>query len=346
MNNMKHLITGKLQAFFLVLISIFLSFNSIDAQEKLIFDTDIGGDADDLGALAMLHNLADAGECEILAIMCVAADKYGVPAIDAVNHYYNRPDIPIGIIRDTVLQSIDWRYNRPIAEQLPYNLTSEEAPSAVQLYREILSQQEDNSIKIITVGYLTNIYNLMKSGPDNISSLSGKELIEKKVKEFTIMGGQYPEGKRYNIKNDPKAAAYVFENLDVPIVFTGWEVGRYIKTGLGIKQLDTLHPLYIGYDYYYKNAPWEVNATWLDEDEKGKMRSKASFDQTAVLYAVRGGVDKYWELVKGGYCKVDTTTGDNRWVESEKANQAYLRLLVPPGEVAEIIESIMLGRLE
>jgi inosine-uridine nucleoside N-ribohydrolase len=186
----------------------------------------------------------------------------------------------------------------------------------------------------------------MRSGPDDISSLSGKELIEKKVKEFTIMGGQYPEGKRYNIKSDPKAAAYVFENLDVPIVFTGWEVGRYIKTGLGIKHLDTLHPLYIGYDHYYKNAPWEVNATWLDDDEKGKMRSKPSFDQTAVLYAVRGGVGKYWELVEGGYCMVDTTTGDNRWVESEKANQAYLRLLVPPEEVAEVIENIMLGKFK
>ena len=338
----------KLQTCYLILISIlFLSFYAVHAQEKIIFDTDIGGDADDLGALAMLHNLMDAGECDILAIMCVAADKYAVPGVDAVNHFYNHPDIPVGIIRDSVLREVDWRYNRPIAEKLPHDLSAEEAPSAVQLYREILSKQADKSVKIVTVGYLTNIFNLMKSGPDEISPLSGKELISKKVKEFTVMAGQYPEGKRkYNIRKDSKAAAYVFENLTVPIVYTGWEVGIKVKTGIGIKQLDTLHPLYIGYDYYYKNAPWEVNATWLDDDEKGKMRSKASFDQTAVLYAVRGGVGKYWELVTGGYSKVDTTTGDNWWVESEKANQAYFRLLVPPGEVAEVIENIMLGKLE
>ena len=336
---------SNLQAFFLILISTFLSLN-IHAQQNIIFDTDIGGDADDLGALAMLHNLADAGECEILAIMCVAADKYAVPAIDAVNHYYNRPDIPIGI-RDTVLWEADWRYSRSIAEQLPHDLSSEEAPSAVHLYREILSQQEAKSVKIVTVGYLTNMYNLMRSGPDDISPLTGDELIATKVKEFTIMAGKFPEGeKKFNVRKDPKAAAYVFKNLNVPTVFAGYEVGIKVKTGIGIKQLDKSHPLHIGYDYYYKNAPWEVNATWLNEDEKGKMRSKASFDQTAVLYALRGGVGKYWELVKGGYCHVDSATGDNRWIETDKANQAYLRLIVPPNEIAKVIENIMLGKIE
>ena len=38
------------------------------AQTKIIFDTDITGDADDVLALAMLHALADRGECEIVAV--------------------------------------------------------------------------------------------------------------------------------------------------------------------------------------------------------------------------------------------------------------------------------------
>ena len=33
---------------------------------KVIFDTDMYTDFDDVGALAVLHSLADAGECEIL----------------------------------------------------------------------------------------------------------------------------------------------------------------------------------------------------------------------------------------------------------------------------------------
>ena len=38
---------------------------------KIIFDTDIGGDCDDAGALAMLHRLCDKGEAQLLAIRIV-----------------------------------------------------------------------------------------------------------------------------------------------------------------------------------------------------------------------------------------------------------------------------------
>ena len=35
---------------------------------KLMFDTDMGSDCDDAGALALLHELATLGECEILSV--------------------------------------------------------------------------------------------------------------------------------------------------------------------------------------------------------------------------------------------------------------------------------------
>lgn len=35
---------------------------------RIIFDTDIQGDADDVGSVALLHALADRGEAEILAM--------------------------------------------------------------------------------------------------------------------------------------------------------------------------------------------------------------------------------------------------------------------------------------
>jgi hypothetical protein len=37
------------------------------APVKVIFDTDTETDCDDAGAMAVLHSLADRGECEILA---------------------------------------------------------------------------------------------------------------------------------------------------------------------------------------------------------------------------------------------------------------------------------------
>ena len=35
---------------------------------RIIYDTDLGGDCDDAGTLAMLHRLCDLGEAELLAV--------------------------------------------------------------------------------------------------------------------------------------------------------------------------------------------------------------------------------------------------------------------------------------
>ena len=37
-------------------------------MNKIIFDTDIGGDCDDAGALAILHEAQNAGKAELLAV--------------------------------------------------------------------------------------------------------------------------------------------------------------------------------------------------------------------------------------------------------------------------------------
>ncbi len=63
---------------------------------SIIFDTDIGTDVDDAGALAILHILADQGKAEILATMSANQNRWCAPAIDVINTYYGRGDIPIG----------------------------------------------------------------------------------------------------------------------------------------------------------------------------------------------------------------------------------------------------------
>ena len=68
------------------------------AQVKVIFDTDFGGDADDLGALAMLHHFVDRQEADLLAVMCWSTEVNAVAGIDAVNHFYGHPSMPIGVL--------------------------------------------------------------------------------------------------------------------------------------------------------------------------------------------------------------------------------------------------------
>ena len=70
-----------------------------DAPARIIFDTDMAGDVDDVGALAILHAMADQGEAEILAVGISSRNEDVGPCVDAINTWYGRPDIPIGYQR-------------------------------------------------------------------------------------------------------------------------------------------------------------------------------------------------------------------------------------------------------
>lgn len=306
-------------------------------QTKLIFDTDLGGDVDDLGALAMLHHFVDNEECELLSIMCWSTEQYAVSAIDAVNRFYGHPDIPIGTRKgDTHHEA--WCYSKPICDQFPHELDHKKAEDATILYRKILAEAADQSVVIITVGPLKNIENLLDSKGDDISSWSGKKLIKKKVKEFVVMGGQFPSGENeWNFNGDMKGVTQsVIAQLKVPITFLGFELGQAIKTGEVFNEMDKDTPLYVGALHFSNNAPW------MEAQRTGNIIDNSTFDQTAVLYAVRGGVGTFWERVEGGRCVPDEK-GGNTWEKKKRSKHSYLRLTKDTEEMAVLMEALMLG---
>ncbi len=323
---------------FLLLLSgiLFLSLNS-QSQTRIIFDTDIGGDADDLGALAMLHHFIDKNECELAAVMCWSTEQYAVSAIDAVNRFYAHPDIPIGARKDTI-HYLESNYNKVIADKFPHKLNHQLVPDAVVLYRKILSESADESLVIVTVGPLKNIENLLESVADSISPLSGEELVEQKVREFVIMGGQFPEGKwEWNFAGGmPGVTQNVLSRLKVPITFSGFELGVAIKSGEAFNRIDPNTPLYVGFLYFSAHAPWKK------ANFKGAILDNSTFDQTAVLYAVRNGTGTYWDKVSGGICIPDEK-GGNTWKQAESSKQSYLKLTMDQDEIAKLMEDMMLG---
>lgn len=325
--------------FFLLLMvcSLWVSPMSY-SQVNIIFDTDFGGDADDLGALVMLHHFMDRKECEVLGIMSWSTEEYVIPAIDAVNRYCGHPHIPLGVRKDSTHIN-NANYSRPIAERFPHVQSFESVPDATGLYRQILAESEDQSLVIVTVGPLKNIQNLLESGADAYSPLNGIELVEEKVKEFVMMGGRFPEGPwEWNFSgNMPGVTRAVLDQLTVPTTFTGFELGVKIKTGEVFNQIDPNTPLYVGFAYFSEHAPWMKGAY------KGKILDNSTFDQTAVLYAVRGGVGSYWDRIEGGYCLADDQ-GGNTWIEKKESNHSYLKLRMDPEEMATLIESIMLDQ--
>ena len=71
------------------------------SRVRIIFDTDMAGDVDDVGALAMIHVLADREEIDLLACVVSSNNRHSAPCLDALNTWYGRPDLPIGVAQGT-----------------------------------------------------------------------------------------------------------------------------------------------------------------------------------------------------------------------------------------------------
>ena len=85
---------------------ILLGANSFAEEPRggvpLIFDTDIGNDVDDVLALGVIHALQSRGECELLAVTITKDHEAAASFTDAVNTFYGRGEIPVGVCRSGV----------------------------------------------------------------------------------------------------------------------------------------------------------------------------------------------------------------------------------------------------
>jgi len=318
-----------------LIIAVYGSILPVAAQAvKIIFDTDMESDVDDVGALALLHGLAYNGEAEILGTMVCSLNPWSVPTVDAVNTYFKRPDIPIGAVKTFGVYRKS-KYAKRISEEYPHDIGSgEDAPDAVTLYREILSSSPDTSVVIVTVGYLTNLSNLLKSFPDDISALSGSELVEKKVKHLVCMGGRYPysqdPGKWGNFKPDPHAVLDVAKHWPTLIRFTGGgDFANLIEAG---------RPLFA---FKAKSNP--VSRAYSIFLESWNREWHHSADLIAVYIAVRGYED-FFELNTKGYNHI-FEDGTLMWrLQPDNPRHQYIDNLkegIDPGAVAKIFDGLM-----
>ena len=297
----------------------------------IILDTDIAPDFDDAGAMAVLHALADKGEAKILAT--VSCNRYPgcAPLLEVINNYYQKPAIPIGAVKNEGANFGDKnKWNEVVVANFPHKLQSTgEAPDALEVYRSVLAKQPNNSVVIVTIGFLTNLKNLLQSGPDKFSKLDGKALIAKKVKRLVVMGGAFPQGKEFNIYTDVPSSKYTFEFWPTPVLFSGFEIGNKVLTGNRlIQQGSANNPIRQSYEFCLKT--FQGNNHPL-----GRM----SWDQTAVLAGVRGP-EPYWDIVTG-QIKINDD-GTNEWLTGGNKQHSYLIEKMPPEEVAVVIEDLMM----
>lgn len=321
----------------LVLVGVLLALTAgqVSGQSALktqpvpvIFDTDMGPDYDDVGAITLLHALADSGQARILAT--IASTKY--PKVTAVlsvlNTYFGRPNLPIGVPKGKAIMDKDSQHwSDTITARYPHAIRSNaDVPDAVALYRQLLAKQPDRSVTIISVGFLTNLANLLSSQPDQYSRLSGKELIVQKVKQLVSMAGKFPSGKEYNVYRDTPASKAVFADWPTPVLLSGFEIGEQIHSGLPLTQNARI-----------QNSPvkdvFAISLPKAKEDAGGRM----SWDQTAVLVGIKGYAPYY--SVKSGRLTMNPD-GSNGWDASGKGHQ-YLVAKMPVPQVEKIINNLM-----
>ena len=295
----------------------------------VIFDSDMGPDYDDVGALTLLHAFADSGYINILAT--VASTKYeGVAAVfNLLNTYFNRPGLLIGVPKGEALELKDnQHWTDSLLSKYPHKIKkNDEVLSAIEVYRKTLASQPDRSVTVITVGFLTNRADLLQSSPDKYSKLTGKELVKKKVKQLVCMAGSFPGGNEFNVRMDAASSKIVFENWGTPILFSGVEIGMKIKTGLPLVNERSI-----------KNNPvkdvFRICIPLSPQDSAGRM----SWNQTAVLIAVKGY--QPWWTIQTGKIKI-AEDGSNTWKNGGSLH-SYLIESQPPIIVQDLINNLMM----
>ena len=166
----------------------------------------------------------------------------------------------------------------------------------------------------------------MKSGPDKYSTLSGIELVKKKVKELYSMAGRFPSGKEFNVDRDPASSIYVFNHWPGTVYLSGFEIGEKIFTGIPLVN-STIEKSPVK-DVY------RISTRLSKEDHNGRK----SWDQTAVLIAV-DGIDKYYTVEEGRM--IVAQDGSNTWDTNKKGHFRIIEKL-PVNDVTRLINELMM----
>ena len=224
------------------------------APLRVIFDTDMGNDVDDPLALDMLYKAVDRGEITLLGILSSKDTEFSPRYIDMMNTWYGYPEIPVGRVRDGVVLKRD-DYARAVCESglFPRSRRDRDYGDPVTLYRRLL-----------------------ESRGDRYSPLDGIELVKRKVKSCSVMGGSFGDKPRaeYNIVNDIPNAKRLFALCPVPVAVVSLELGKTVNYPGASIETDFAwagkHPMVEGYKAYRK-MPYD-RPTW---------------DMMSVLYVLR-----------------------------------------------------------
>ena len=261
------------------------------APVKVIFESDLGNDTDDVIAMHLLHTYVETGKAELLAVNVNKKGLLPAEFADVVNTFYGRGDIPIGVIDGTSHEedAAD-DYCRRTLDSVKFERSIKDyskLPAAYKLSRKLLAAQPDTSVTFISVGFSTNLAALLDSPADEYSPLGGRDLVASKVKLLSVMACNFAQPwSEFNVAQDIASARKVFEEWPTDIVFSPWELGDQVRfKGANIDFFEWYlryptvekysNPVAIAYRKYlpmpYDRQMWDPTATIYGVEGEGEL---------------------------------------------------------------------------
>ena len=307
---------------------------------NIIMDSDMAHSPDDVGDHAMLWALAARGEVNVLALILSSTNDYSASCAHAIASYYGHPNVLIGANKGSIPGTYaagDSAYTQQVTNQFGTAGDSRaNYPDAATVYRQALANAPDHSVYIVNGGYYRPMYDLLQSGPDAISPLTGLQLVAQKVRRAVFSAGRFPDSgssPEGNLANDPDSASYVVANWPTEIVWLGYDEGWNVITGPAANADPATNPVKLAYNLYCQNGTWCAN-------------NFPAWTQIALLYAVRGGLGT--NFIVGGqngstvvWGSTTATPGRSIWSQTPDWHHAYLQKAILATDMAAILNPLV-----
>lgn len=192
-------------------------------MRRIILDTDIGNDVDDVIALAVLHALHKQGKILFDSIL-VSKDAEKAPVFAELFGLKMENPVPVAKAERGVAIPFETYLHLTgiFLERDPETKAklAKDYPTSSTLLRERLEAAEDKSIDLLTIGFLSNI-------GDFLDDAENAALFNAKVTRVHMMAGNFEEAKpEFNVMMDVPAFNKVLDVFEGNVNFVGFELGR------------------------------------------------------------------------------------------------------------------------
>lgn len=276
-------------------------------MRTFILGTDWGSDCDDVVAVRIFARAVHDGKIALAGVVLNHPMENSAASLDGFLHAEGLTDIPIGI--DKKQRDLKERvsYQKRLAQYAVRYKTNDDAEDGVKLYRRLLHEAA-GKVEIAEIGFLHVLADLLESGADEISPLTGRDLVKAKVERIWSMAGKWDEdgGREYNIFCTPctRAGAHTFLQLcPVPVTFLGFEIGADVVSGRHLAKDDLLY------------------AAMCDH---GSPNGRLSWDPMLAVLALERDAGAAGYTVVRGTAQIDPETGANYFTEDAVGLHSYV----------------------